>query len=166
MNRIATINDVPQIMQLVAGIIPGLHAIGNFQWDEQYPTAVDFENDIALQELWVAEAGGSITGVIAVTAIQYPEYDQADWDVNQPALVIHRMAVDAAQQGKGIAAALVQHAAAIAKSRGISFIRADTHSINQAAQGLFLKLGYRFAGQITLHFRPALSFYCYEKQVD
>jgi len=44
-------------------------------------------------------------------------------------------------------------------------VRVDTNSENAATQRLFPKLGYRFAGEITLAFRPGLRFYCYERRV-
>ena len=34
-----------------------------------------------------------------------------------------------------------------------------------ATQRLFPKLGYRFAGEIGLAFRPGLRFFCYEKRL-
>jgi RimJ/RimL family protein N-acetyltransferase len=41
----------------------------------------------------------------------------------------------------------------------------DTNSENAATQRLFPKLGYRFAGEIKLAFRPGLRFFCYEKRL-
>jgi len=36
---------------------------------------------------------------------------------------------------------------------------------NEATQKLFPKLGYHFAGETGLGFRPNLRFYCYEKTI-
>ena len=74
---------------------------------------------------------------------QDPGYAQADWDATEPALMTHRLAV---------APALLQHAETLA----------TTNSENAATQCLFPKLGYRFAGEITLAFRLGLRFFCYE----
>ena len=35
-----------------------------------------------------------------------------------------------------------------------------------ATQRLFPRLGYRFAGEIGLAFRPGLRFFCYEKRLE
>jgi hypothetical protein len=44
-------------------------------------------------------------------------------------------------------------------------LRVDTNAQNAATQRLFPKLGYQFAGEIGLEFRPGLRFFCYEKRL-
>jgi GNAT superfamily N-acetyltransferase len=162
--RRATLNDIPQIMQLNADVVPLMIAAGNYQWDNNYPNAEVFEKDIALQQLWVADIDGEIGGVSAITTDQEPEYAHVGWDLNETAIVTHRLAVSPKHQGKGIAAALLIQAETEAKNRGIKVLRIDTNTANQATQRLFPKLGYVFAGEIGLGFREGLRFYCYEKR--
>ncbi|WP_259071130.1 GNAT family N-acetyltransferase [Mucilaginibacter sp. X4EP1] len=163
--RLANLADVPAIMQLIAGVVPVMIAQGNFQWDNAYPNVAVFENDIALNQLWVVDIDGEIAGIAAITTDQEAEYTQVGWDINEPAIVIHRLAVSVNHQGRGVAAALMQQAELVAKSQGIQHLRIDTNTQNQATQKLFPKLGYIFAGEIGLGFRPNLRFYCYSKQV-
>ncbi|WP_428330134.1 N-acetyltransferase family protein [Mucilaginibacter sp.] len=164
--RLATLKDIPQIMQLIAEVVPIMIASGNFQWDNTYPNAEVFERDIELNQLWVADVDGNIAGVTAITTDQEPEYAQAGWDINQTAIVTHRLAVSAQYRGLGIAAALLQQAEEVAIEKGIAILRVDTNSSNQATQKLFPKLGYVFAGEIGLGFRPGMRFYCYEKIIS
>jgi N-acetylglutamate synthase-like GNAT family acetyltransferase len=164
--RAATLNDVPQIMQLIAAVVPLMNAAGNFQWDAAYPNAVVFENDIKLNQLWVADDNGNVAGVAAITTDQEPEYAAVGWDLSETAIVVHRLAVSIHHQGKGIAARLMQQAETEAIKRGISVLRIDTNSANKATRQLFPKLGYEYAGEIGLGFRPNLRFYCYEKRLD
>jgi RimJ/RimL family protein N-acetyltransferase len=49
---------------------------------------------------------------------------------------------------------------------GIPMLRIDTNTHNQATQKLFPKLGYVYAGEIGLSFRPGLRFLCYEKKLS
>jgi hypothetical protein len=35
--RLATLNDILQILAFVAEVIPGMKAAGNFQWNDDYP---------------------------------------------------------------------------------------------------------------------------------
>lgn len=163
--RRAKLNDIPKIMQLIAEVVPAMNASGNFQWDSTYPNASVFENDIALNQLWVAEEEGSIAGIAAITTDQEPEYAHIGWDINQQAIVTHRLAVNPKYRGKGIAVALLMQAEKEAINRGINTLRIDTNTNNQATQRLFPKLGYQFAGEIELSFRPNLRFYCYEKSL-
>jgi GNAT superfamily N-acetyltransferase len=164
--RLATLNDLPPILQLIAEVVPDMNAAGNFQWDNTYPNAKVFENDIAYGQLWVADADGDIAGIAAITTDQEPEYAEVDWDLNEIAIVTHRLAVSARHRGQGIAASLLQQAEKEAISRGIKTLRIDTNSNNKATRQLFPKLGYEFAGEIGLGFRPNLRFYCYEKRLD
>ena len=163
--RRAALADIPAILALVRRVVPLMNASGNFQWSADYPNEAVFRADIAQNHLWVAELDGTLTGLAALTQDQDAEYAQADWDVTEPALVTHRLAVDPAAQGKGIALALMAEAETQAVAQGLRVLRADTNSENTATQRLFPKLGYRFAGEITLAFRPGLRFFCYEKRL-
>jgi ribosomal protein S18 acetylase RimI-like enzyme len=163
--RLATQYDLPALMALVRRVVPLMLATGNRQWDEGYPNESVFERDIALRQLWVAEAEDSIAGVAALTVDQEPEYAQADWDMNAKALVVHRLAVDPAFRGAGVASALMQKAEEVAAERRFAAVRVDTNTKNAATQQLFPKLGYRLAGEIGLGMRPGLRFFCYEKVI-
>lgn len=163
--RPATAADLPAIMALIRRVVPLMHEAGNFQWSADYPNEAVFQQDISRQQLWTAELEGQLLGVAALTEDQDPEYAQADWDAAERALVTHRLAVDPAAQGQGVAAALLQQAEALAQARGLKVLRVDTNSENAATQRLFPKLGYRFAGEIQLAFRPGLRFFCYEKEL-
>jgi ribosomal protein S18 acetylase RimI-like enzyme len=163
--RLATTDDIPAIMQLVRRVVPLMRQSGNLQWDESYPNPEVFSRDIQLSQLWTAEIEGAIAGIAALTSDQEPEYTQVGWDIAEPAIVIHRLAVDPAFQGRGVAIALLQHAETIASERGIPQIRLDTNTENQITQRLLPKLGYRLAGEISLEFRPGLRFFCYEKSL-
>jgi ribosomal protein S18 acetylase RimI-like enzyme len=164
--RLATAPDLPAILEILARVVPLMNAAGNWQWTTEYPNPAVFQQDIARQHLWVAELHGRVAAFAALTHNdQDPEYAHADWDATEPALVTHRLAVDPAAQGHGLAEALLRHAETLAAQHGLHMLRVDTNSENAATQRLFPKLGYRFAGEITLAFRPGLRFFCYEKWV-
>jgi ribosomal protein S18 acetylase RimI-like enzyme len=161
--RLARLEDLPSLLSIVRRVVPLMRAQGNLQWDEDYPNEEVFRRDIERGQLWVAEIDNVATGVMAVTEDHEPDYVQADWDPNQPALVVHRLAVDPAFRGSGIARSMMLKVEELALEKGISHIRVDTNSENKATQRLFPSLGYRFAGEISLQIRPGLRFLCYEK---
>jgi ribosomal protein S18 acetylase RimI-like enzyme len=161
--RQATLQDIPAIMALIADVVPLMRASGNFQWDDAYPNVEVFEEDIRLQQLWVADIDGGVAGVTAITTEQYPEYVNAGMDITETAIVTHRLAVSVNFRGLGVAEALLKQAEVVAKDRGIAILRIDTNSNNKATRQLFPKAGYEFMGEISLRFRPNLRFYCYEK---
>ncbi len=132
----------------------------------EYPNESTFIGDIERGELWVAETdAGEIAGIAAITTDQYPEYAQVGWDIHEAAFVIHRLAVDPAHRGAGVATALMQQAEEVAHERGIFVLRVDTNTQNPATQRLLPRLGYSFAGEIGLSFRPGQRFLCYEKRL-
>jgi GNAT superfamily N-acetyltransferase len=161
--RLAQPGDVPAIMQIVRAVVPLMRVSGNLQWDHVYPNPAVFDEDIALSQLWVAEIDGELAGVVALTTEQSPEYVQAGWSIEVPAIVVHRLAVDPAFQGRGVAIALMQQAEVVAEEKGIDRVRADTNTHNQVMQRLMPKLGFDLSGEIGLEFRPGLRFFCYEK---
>ncbi|UOE51412.1 GNAT family N-acetyltransferase [Mucilaginibacter sp. SMC90] len=164
--RLATLNDIPQILILVTEVIPAMKAAGNFQWDNDYPNKPTFIKDINAKQLWVAEIESAIAGVAAITTDQDVEYAQAGLDITETAIVTHRLAVNINYQGRGVAAALLIQAEQEAIKRKIDILRIDTNIANMATQKLFPKLGYILAGKISLDIRPGLTFLCYEKRLN
>jgi GNAT superfamily N-acetyltransferase len=155
-------------MQLIAEVLPIMQATGNLQWDHTYPNAAVYTSDVEAGQLWVADVDGVVAGVIAVIVNeQEPEYAQVPgWDVTEPCIVAHRLAVSPHMQGKGIAAQLLQQCEVVAIKNNIDLVRLDTNSVNRPMQNLFLKLGYNLGGEIELNKRPGLTFMAFEKRLD
>ena len=163
--RPGTLQDIPAIPVLIRKVVPLMRAAGNLQWDDVYPNAEIFTRDVAHGFLWVVEGPTGLAGVAAITTDQEPEYAEVGWDITEPAIVTHRVAVDPDLRGRGIAAMLLKQAESVARERGIPVLRVDTNTHNQATQRLFPKLGYVLAGEIGLGFRQGLRFLCYEKRL-
>lgn len=164
--RRASEDDLDAILALVRCVVPLMRASGNLQWNESYPNRAVFERDLSLEQLWVAVDDGKIFGVAALTRALSPEYAQVGWDLNEPSMVVHRLAVDPAQRGKGIARALMQQAEVLARAAGITVLRVDTNAENQAMQRLILSLGYSFSGEFAFSDRPGQRFFAYEKRLN
>ena len=163
--RPGTQEEVPAVMALVQRVVPLMREEGNLQWDAAYPNPEVFAKDVQLGQLWVAEVDGRLAGVAAITTDQEAEYSQVGWDLGEVAIVVHRLAVDPDFRGLGVAWALMTQAETVARTRGIGVLRVDTNTHNEATQRLFPKLGYTYAGEIGLGFRPGLRFRCYEKRL-
>ena len=166
--RRATLHDVDTIMQLIKQVLPIMQATGNLQWDDTYPNAEAFTADVANNRLWVADIDGQIAGVIAIIINdQEPEYGQVPgWDITEPCIVAHRLAVSPNMQGKGIAAELLKQCEVVARQQHIDLIRLDTNTVNRPMQNLFLKLGYQLGGEIVLNKRPEMLFMAFEMRLD
>lgn len=77
-----------------------MQAAGNFQWNDTYPNTVVFEEDVRLNQLWVAQVDNEIAAVSAITTDQYPGYAAVGLDITQEAIVVHRLAVDPKYQAE------------------------------------------------------------------
>ncbi len=164
--RLANHEDIPALMTLMRRVVPLMIASGNLQWDESYPNEDVFGRDISLGQLWIAEIDTAIAGVAAITMDQEPDYARVGWDIDEPAIVVHRLAVDPAFRGAGVARSLMRKAEEVAADRSLTILRVDTNTQNEATQKLFPQLGYQLAGEIRLQFRPGLRFFCYEKRLQ
>ena len=45
--RLATPNDVPELVTLLKRVVPLMQQAGNLQWDDTYPNEAVFNDDIA-----------------------------------------------------------------------------------------------------------------------
>jgi GNAT superfamily N-acetyltransferase len=165
--RLAQPADLPPLMALIRRVVPLMRAAGNTQWGDDYPNERVFAQDIEAGDLWIAESDdGVLIGVAAFTSTPGHEYDAAGWDIHEPAVFTHRLAVDPDRRGAGIATALMQHAEQVARGRGIQTLRVDTSVENLPAQRLIARVAYRFVGEIPLAFRAGLRVMCYEKRLS
>lgn len=163
--RQAESSDINDIMTIVKKVVPLMRASGNYQWSDDYPNPEVFQDDIDKDQLWVGIMDSKVVSVIAITGEQSPEYSDVGWDLEEEALVTHRLAVDPDLQGAGLAKAMMNYAEQLAKKRGIHILRVDTNSENKATQSLFQRLGYEYSGRISLKKKPELRYLCYEKRI-
>ena len=162
--RRARPEELDSIWTLVRAAIALMNAQGSFQWSDDYPTREDFAQPLSRGELYAAcGEDGELLGVAVFNTFEDPCYEELDgWTARPPALVIHKMAVDPAAQGKGTAAALFAYAIELTRTMGLRSLRGDTYILNQKMQHLFQKFGFRRVGEVHFPDRP-LEFPVYEK---
>jgi GNAT superfamily N-acetyltransferase len=157
--------DLPEILNLVAACTKKMQDEGNFQWFEEYPTPEILRKDIENSTLFIVLDNYKITGILALTYEEEPQYKDIVWkDENGRALEIHRMGVHPKWQGSGIGKTLFDFAEDYAKRSGYTSIRLDTYCENERMINLIETRGYEKRGEI---FFPPLTFpfFCYEKLI-
>ncbi|MDQ7097040.1 GNAT family N-acetyltransferase [Desulfosporosinus sp. PR] len=165
MPRKAVLDDIPQIMEIIKQTIPEMHSYQNYQWDENYPLAKDFQMDVEVGNLYVIEDRGELVAFICVNKVEPEEYSELDWSSMQESMVIHRMSVHPAYRRKGLGVELMNLAETIARKSHILYLKTDTNSRNEKMKTLFTKCGYGFIGEIRFPSKEA-PFYCYDKLID
>lgn len=162
MVRLAELSDLESIMTIVKSVCHEMRLTGNDQWDEDYPQATDFMSDIEKRELYVTAIDKRIIGFICINYLEPEEYQNAKWAIDEKPMVIHRMAVNPECRNQGIGMMLMGFAEELAQTKGVSYLRSDTYTLNPIMNALFRKLKYRFAGEINF-MGKGNPFNCYEK---
>lgn len=168
MIRKARLEDLPIIMQIVKEVIPLMHASGNTQWGEDYPTEEVFREDILEETLYLSEGNDEgkhiIEGFICINQDESEEYIPLKWQADSKAVVLHRMAVSPRSRGCGVASKLIAFAEEVATQESISWIKTDTNEANTIMKAMLEKRGYQYVGQV--YYRvPGTPYNCYEKKL-
>jgi len=142
-----------------------LAAAGIHQWDAAYPTRDVVEADVRRGALYVLEDdAGRCIGSVALDQTQADEYSALAWVTDEPALIVHRLCIDPAEQGRGLAHELMSFAESYAAARGYRSVRLDAYTGNPQSGQLYRRRGYREVGQISFP-RRLLPFWCFELSV-
>lgn len=161
--RLAKPEELDEIWALVQRTVAQMIAWGSDQWGEDYPLPELYAEDIARGELWcVVSEENTILGVAAIVCRREPDYDPLPFRRSEPAVSMHRVAVDPCAMGQGVAGMLFARFQQEGLRRGVESLRIDTYSLNERMQHLITKHGFTKLGDFSLHGR-ANPYYCYDK---
>lgn len=148
--RRAEPRDIPDIMRAVREAQAFMKTLGIDQWQDGYPERETLERDIELEQLYVVADGGGVAAFAALSLLPEPVYDDIDgaWRSEGPYLTIHRMAIDDAHRGGGIASEIVRQAERIARENARASVRVDTHTGNRAMRRFLEKSGFEYCGTV------------------
>jgi ribosomal protein S18 acetylase RimI-like enzyme len=161
--RLATCEDVDNVLALVRGCVDHMRRHGIEQWDDVYPDRMTIKADARRCEAFIATHETGLVGYVALGACQDPEYAEVPWEfAADPAVVIHRLMVNPAYQGRGFAKVLMSFAEEHSLTSGYRTVRLDAFVGNPRALHLYERLGYREAG--TIRHRTG-QFRCFEREL-
>jgi ribosomal protein S18 acetylase RimI-like enzyme len=155
---------VEPVWAIIARCRDALAAEGIAQWDDVYPTRAMVEEDVARGALSVLEDDRACLGCIVLDERQSDAYASVAWTGGEPALVVHRLCIDPATQGRGLGHRLMAFAESEAARLGYASIRLDAYSGNPHSVRFYRARGYREAGMVAFARRPLL-FHCFELPV-
>ena len=133
-----------------------------------YPTGKTAEDAMNRSDLFVMVDSNKIVAVAVINQIQVPEYKDAEWKhdaTNEEVMVLHGLAVDPLEKGKGLGRAFVAFYENYAKQHGCPALRMDTNVTNTRARRLYQSLGYEEIGVVSCVFNgiPNVKLVCLEK---
>ncbi|MDE6093696.1 MAG: GNAT family N-acetyltransferase, partial [Muribaculaceae bacterium] len=103
--RLATLDDLPQIMPIMEAAVARMLREGKQQWDETCPALPHIMDDVMAGQGYVLEECGKVMAYGAVVYTGEPAYDDLDgeWLSDGTYVVVHRLAVLQESQGSGVA---------------------------------------------------------------
>ena len=117
------------------------------------------------------KAEGKVVATGIINKIQVDVYKDIGWKHSVPdeeVMVLHTLAVDPLEKGKGYGKAFISFYEAYARERRCRELRIDTNAINQRARAMYQKLGYEERGIVPCVFNgiPGVQLVCLEKYLD
>ena len=158
----AGMQDLPDVCRIVRDATRHMDERGIPQWDTIYPSEAILQHDIEKQHMLLILVDGRTAGLVVVNEEESAEYADILWHYSGKVMAVHRLTIDPAYQGRGLATKLMDFAEGMAATEGYRCIRLDAFTQNAAAVALYENRGYRRAG--TGRFRKGL-FFCYEKPI-
>lgn len=160
----ATAAHVDAAWSIVDRCRASLDRAGIHQWDDVYPSRSTVAEDVARECLYVAGTNDTCQAIITLDDREDEGYRTVSWSCDGPALVVHRLCVDPAHRGRGLARVMMRFAEQHASAHGYTSIRLDAYSANPRSVELYRRLGYHEVGQVFFP-RRSLPFLLFERLV-
>lgn len=164
--RHAEKKDIDRIMQIIADARESIGRLGIDQWQYGYPTRDTVKEDISLSRSFVAVDESGVCATFALMLHGEPTYKKifcGAWLGEGDYIALHRIAIDSAHRGRGIAEEIVKFLSVYAIENGYSSIRVDTHSGNAPMRRMLERNGFEYCG--TIHLLDGQPRVAYEKLV-
>lgn len=152
MIRLANLNDLNSIMEIVSDAVGLLKANKVNQWQNGYPNKDIITNDINSKNLYVYD-DYCVVGFAYISSNKEPSYEviyNGSWLQNDEYIVVHRIAVKKEYLNRKVAWALLTEAVNMARRSNIKSIRVDTHKDNLIMNNFLKKFGFTKCGEILL----------------
>ena len=161
----ATAGDLPELLDLYERVSDEMEKSGLRQWHwGVYPTEEMIRDDVEQGLMYIQRADGVIAGAVAIfDGVNEPEYAEVPWTGGVNPGYFHRLAVDPAMQGMGIAGGILDDVQQILRSAGCDCVRCDTNDQNARARRLYTKMGFSPCGPVTWDDTPGEAYTAFDK---
>lgn len=156
---------VPRIMELIEQARAFLKNSGVDQWQDGYPDQACIEKDIENGTGYLCLCREVIVGYLCVDFNGEPAYEgiSGAWLDDRPYVVVHRMALDGAVRGRGLASRVFRLVEDMSRRRNVYSFRIDTDAANAVMKHLLQKNGFRYCGIIRFQNSEKIA---YQKSLD
>ena len=163
----ATEGDLPELLNLYERVAGEMEKSGLRQWHwGVYPTEEMIRDDVEQGLMYIQRIDGAIAGAVAVfNGIDEPEYAEVPWTCGVNPGYFHRLAVDPAMQGMGIAGGILDDVQQILRGQGCDSVRCDTNDKNARARRLYEKMGFSACGPVVWDDTPGEAYTAFDKSL-
>lgn len=145
--RLAKRDDIEVIMEITRDAIMLMESQGIFQWDDIYPTAEYFMDDIMNDSLYVVTNERRIIGMYMLSGDFDDAYAVGNWLYSsETACSLHRFCLSPNHQNKRLGKQVLSHIESQARNMGYESMRLDVFAKNPIAQNLYRNNGYEVRG--------------------
>ena len=148
--RKATLQEIPQIWEILQKAIQRRKEDGSNQWQDGYPNPEVIKADIEKEAGFALIEGENLVGYCAVLINDEPAYAgiEGNWLTNEDFVIVHRIAIAQDYLGKGLAKEMMKFVEEFAIKNSIYSVKADTNFDNLAMMKSFEKAGYVYCGEV------------------
>lgn len=157
--------ELDRAWAIIQSAVDYMRQQGNPQWGKTYPTREDIARSLDQGTIFLAKSQGETAGMVVLDGEQAPQYAELVWTTPADSLVIHKMAVDQAFMGRGVATALFRFAQEEALRQGRRGLRGDTYHKNLPMRRRYEAQGFVCVGAIRLPGHQPGDYLCFEKKV-
>ena len=147
-------------------VVRDMDARGIHQWKlGEYPTEQTAREAIEQGTLYILRMEERIAGSVVLNQSQDEGYRLLPWrDQSGKCLVVHTLCIHPDFAGRGLGKRMMEFSIHLAKELGMQSIRLDTMPQNDAANGLYRRLGFQYQGKVYFAYKePPIQWYnCYE----
>lgn len=146
----AASQNISQAMELIEEGRQYLKEQGLDQWQGPYPELEDIQTDIAKERGYFVTDGRAFVAYLCIDFQGEPDYEKIEgqWNSVSTYAVIHRLAISAANRGKGLSGTVFQLAENLCQEKGVPYIRIDTHRNNEPMKHAIQKNEFQYCGII------------------
>lgn len=151
--RLATIEDLEQIMIIIKQAQAYLLNNNIDQWQNNYPNKETIFDDIKNKNSYVLIKNDKIIATAAIIFTKDKTYNniyEGNWISNKAYSTIHRIAISDNHKELGVGSRMITEAIKLSRNKKTFSIRIDTHKDNIVMQKFLLKNDFKYCGIIYL----------------
>jgi len=148
--RIALEIEEDEILTLYDAVKAKGKIDGTSDWDEDYPNRKILKDDLENRSLYILEDDKKIIAAISMVDEESPELQLLDWAKVKSCFLV-RLCVAPIYQSKGIGEKMMQYISDAAREIGFKATHHLAAEVNEAANRLYKRMGYRNLGKIHVY---------------